>query len=99
MRTIPEETITAIQAKARELDTLVQEAGCRLVAIMGDDWGAGVKVIPDEVEIAPHGSDPIPVMACASSGLYVDVLDQETNHLYEEGTADYEYEEGMPDYE
>ena len=90
MRTIPEETITAIQAKARELDTLVQEAGCRLVAVLGDDWGAGVKVIPYDVEVAEEGSEQIDVMDCASSGLYVEVLDQEVNHLYEPDPEDYE---------
>ncbi len=95
MRQIPEDQIKAIQAKARELEELVDNAGCRLICLLGsDDWGVGIKVVPCEVEMGEYGVDdaePIDTFDLQTTGLYATVCSTEINSLYEEGKCESPY--------
>lgn len=95
MRQIPEDQLKAIQAKARELEELVDKADCRLICLMGsDDWDVGIKVVPNEVEMGEYGvgdAEPIDTFNLQSTGLYATVCSTEINSLYEEGTCEDPY--------
>jgi len=90
MRKIPDEQIKAIQAKADELRSLVEQADCRLIAYLdGCDWGFGLKVVPNEVEMGESGvddeTDSIDGGELQTTGLYGTVCNCEINSLFEEG--------------
>jgi len=101
MRIIPEDQLKAIQEKAKELEELVDKAGCRLICHLGsDDWGVGIKVVPEEVEMGEYGktdeqtgeeAEPIDTWDLQSTGLYATVLNTEINSLYEEGQCEDPY--------
>lgn len=95
MRQIPEDQLKAIQAKARELEELVEKADCRLICRLGsDDWSVGIKVVPNEVEMGEYGVDdaePIDDFDLQTTGLYATVLSTEINSLYEEGQCESPY--------
>ena len=95
MRKIPEGQLKAIQAKARELEELVDKADCRLICRLGsNDWGVGIKVVPNEVEMGEYGVDdaePIDDCDLQTTGLYATVYSTEINSLYEEGKCETPY--------
>ena len=95
MRQIPDDQLKAIQAKASELEELVDKAGCRLICLMGSyDWGVGIKVVPCEVEMGEYGVDdaePIDESELQTTGLYATVCSTEINSLYEEGKCENPY--------
>lgn len=95
MRQIPEDQLKAIQAKASELEELVDKANCRLICRLGsDDWSVGIKVVPREVEMGECGVDdaePIDECDIQSTGLFATVLNTEINSLYEEGQCERPY--------
>ena len=101
MRQIPEDQLKAIQAKARELEELVEKADCRLIAYLdGCDWGFGLKVVPREVEMGERGiykenddeeAEPIDSDKLQTPGIYGTVCNCEINSLYEEGECEDPY--------
>lgn len=95
MRQIPEDQLKAIQAKARELEELVDKADCRLICRLGsDDWSVGINVVPNEIEMGEYGVDdaePIDDFDLQSTGLYATVYSTEVNSLYEEGQCESPY--------
>lgn len=92
MRKIPKETVDRIRSLAKDLQTAVRGADCRLLAQTGMTWFSTLKLVPSEVEMwdSPKSPDVVPIDPAdvpSIDELDVVVFDSEVNQLYNYGES------------